>query len=494
MTDPRISPAEPPENVADADTPRLLGINSVLADLPLYEEQLDLSCSTVIAAQIFSQNPLLPGMVLADQGTLVGILSRQRYLEFLLKPGGHELFSQQPLAVLWAYARTPALLLKADTPILRASQKALRRSLELQGEPIGVQLSDRVGILDVHELNIASWQIRGVETQVRYERSQAQMLQSEKMASLGRLVDGVAHEVLDPVGFIWGNLAHVQNYTHDLLTLLDAYSQELPQVSPELQNLQEDIELDYLREDLPRTIQSIQSGADRLKKLATSLQNFCHIDAVYPRPADLHSLLDGIVLLLKSRITTHIQIIRDYDSLPPVTCYSGQLSQVFMNLLSSSLDRLLAQTIQQEAATQFQGQLQSQFQAQMPAMAATTQQESPRIYLSTRMGEWPMGEGQRRGNQWVAIMIADTGPPLGTELYQELIAGLSMEQRLLKETSLAMSYRIVTAKHGGQFRIHTACPPSDASPTSDAIPLPTDTNTAFEIRLPLFPPGESPKS
>lgn len=489
MTDPRISPAESPENVTDADPPRLLGINSVLADLPLYEEQLELSGSTAIAAQLFSQNPLLPGVVLMHQGTLVGILSRQRYLEFLLKPGGYELFSQQPLEVLWAYARTPALLLRADTPILKASQKALQRSLELQGEPIGVQLSDRIGILNVHELNIASWQIRGVETQVRYERSQAQMLQSEKMASLGRLVDGVAHEVLDPVGFIWGNLAHVQNYTQDLLTLLQAYSQELPQVSPELQTIQDEIEIDYLREDLPRTIQSIQSGADRLKKLATSLQNFCHIDAVYPRPADLHSLLDGIVLLLKSRITTHIQIVRDYDSLPPVTCYSGQLSQVFMNLLSSSLDRLLAQTIQQEATTQFQGQRQDQ----MPAVAANPKLESPSIYISTRIGEWPQEEDQRQGNHWVAIMIADTGPPLATELYQELIAGLSLEQRLLKETSLAMSYRIVTAKHGGQFRIHTACPPPGAPPTAIAIPLPADTSTAFEIRLPLFPPGEGSK-
>ena len=123
------------------------------------------------------------------------------------------------------------MLLPDTAPILTAMQLSLRRSPELLAEPIVVQTApDTYRLLEVQELNIASWQIRGIETQVRYERSQAQMIQNDKMANLGRLVDGVVHEILDPVGFIWGNLTYVSNYSQDLLKLIAAYEEILPQI------------------------------------------------------------------------------------------------------------------------------------------------------------------------------------------------------------------------------------------------------------------------
>jgi signal transduction histidine kinase len=201
-----------------------LHLESSLADLALHWFQVDAATPGVEVAQVFDRYPLLPGVVLLEQKQFLGIISRQRLLEFLLHPQGVELFLPQPLSVLHRYIRQPGLILPATTSIVMAAQMALRRAALERGEPIivqsnPVQPADSIQpeppqyyLLDVHELNIAYWQVRGLETQVRYERTQVQMIQTEKMASLGRLVDGIAHEILDPVGFIWGNLVHVSTY------------------------------------------------------------------------------------------------------------------------------------------------------------------------------------------------------------------------------------------------------------------------------------------
>jgi signal transduction histidine kinase len=183
----------------------------------------------------------------------------------------------------------------------------LARSRSLAGEPIVVTMpDDTYYLLDWHELNTAAWQIRGIETQVRYERNQVQMIQTEKMANLGRLVNGVAHEILDPVGFIWGNLSHLSDYHTSLLELLEAYEAEFAETPAAIQELKEELEFDYLAADLPQALNSITAGAKRLKNLVSALQNFCHIDEVHPKPADIHSCLDGIILLLKTRLKSEI--------------------------------------------------------------------------------------------------------------------------------------------------------------------------------------------
>src|SRR6478672_813839 len=254
------------------------------------------------------------------------MISRRRLLEYLLRPQGLRLFLNKPLHVLYSYARTETLVLPEFTPILVATQQALKRSPELLAEPLVVHVEQETyRLVDVQELNLASWQIRGIETQVRYERSQTQMIQSEKMASLGRLVDGVAHEILDPVGFIWGNLTHVSDYSKNLMELLSVYDAYCTNPPPEIARLKEEIDYDFLQNDFLRTVASIKSGAERLSKLATSLQNFCHIDDIYPKPTDLHANIDSILLLLKSRLTREIQVVKNYGYLPPVPCYAGQL-------------------------------------------------------------------------------------------------------------------------------------------------------------------------
>ncbi len=429
---------------------------STLADLSLYHFQAELSCPVVTVAQIFDKYPLLPGVILVEDGQFFGMISRRRLLEILIRPQGIELFLNESLEVLYSYVRAEMLVLPETKKILTAAQLGLRRSPELLGEPIVVQgnlgslpiepspLSYR--LLDIHKLNITYWQIRGIETQVRYERAQVQMIQTEKMASLGRLVDGVAHEILDPVGFIWGNLTHLSAYSETLLELLSAYEELIPDVPQEIQELKEEIEFDFLLADFPATIASIKSGAERLTKLASSLQNFCYIDEVNPKPVDLHALIDGIILLLKNRLSGEIEIVKNYGYLPPITCFSGQLNQVFMNILTNAINALIEFSVHQTLSNEFRGG---------PLKKANFK---PKIEITTKVFSLVADEGQPDNlgnNRWLSIMITDNGPGMSVRKQQQIYDSFSTEKRALKETSLAISYQIVTAKHGGKLKMRS---------------------------------------
>lgn len=419
-------------------------LESTLKDLPLYDFAAELDVLGTEIAQFFEQYSLLPGVILKEHGRFLGMLPRHRLLEYLLRPYGIDLFLDKPLRVLYSYDRTSPLTLSGDTPILSAAQQALRRPFERLSDPIVVHLdSDHYRILDAHELNIAYWQLRGIETQVRVERLQLQMVQSEKMASLGRLVDGVSHEILDPVSFIWGNLSHIAEYSKSLLEIINVYEKCIVQEPQKVTDLKDAIEFDYIREDLPKTLDSIRTGAERLSRLANSLQNFCHIDEVYPRPANLHDCLDSVLLLLKSRLSSEIQVVKQYGHLPPVPCFISQLSQVFMNILNRSIDSLLNQAARREIEFG----------------------EPPRITIATEVCSID-GTGQR----WVSIQIADNNIEMSIETQNQLMQAFSTD--LVRETSLAMSHRIVTGRHSGKFRVYSNIEPSSRG-------------TVFEILLPL---------
>ena len=448
-----------------------LGLASTLGDLSLYEFQVPASCLGIVVAQIFERYPLVPGAILVEDSPdggsqFLGAISRHQLLEFLIRPQGVKLFLQQPLHVLYSYARTSSLILSEDTPIVSAAQQALRRAPELRSDPIVVEIDPQSSssaslpyrLLDVHELNLANWQIRGIETQVRYERMQTQIVQIEKMASLGRLVDGVAHEILDPVGFIWGNLSHLSTYSENLIELISAYETHFSKIPLEIRQLKEEIEFDYIRQDIPHIVNSIQAGAERLKKLATSLQNFCYIDEVHPKPADIHTNLEGILLLLKSRISSDIKVVKNYDSIPPVTCYIGQLNQVFMNVFINAIDALMSEAFSRQWANKYRGKNNTNLEKE-PKIVITTEVRSPKTKLST----------ERTPQRWISIRITDNGPGMSFDEQQRIIESFSTQKRIDKETSLAQSYQIVTAKHGGQFLMQSE----------------PGIGTEFEILLPL---------
>lgn len=467
---------------------RDLSTQSTLRELPLYNFQVKTSCHGVDVARIFEKHPLLPGAILIEQGKFAGMVSRRRLLECLLRPHRLELFLHKPLQVIYRYDRSEVLVLPDSTPILAATQQALKRSPELRAEPIVVQVgASDYSLLDVQELNVVSWQIRGIETQVRYERIQAQMIQSEKMASLGRLVDGLVHEILDPVSFIWGNLTYVSTYSENLLELLSAYEAYLTPPPAQIADLKEDIELYFLQQDFPRAIGSIRSGAERLKKLVSGLQNFCHIDDVYPKPADLHANLDSILLLLKSRLASEIEIVRNYGHLPPVQCYIGQLNQVFMNILTNAIDALIERAVREKYSQEFKGR--------MPADAL----QKPRIEIATKVFSRYSTNPGICDSRWVSIRIADNGPGMSPELQQQILESFSVEKRATKETSLSVSYEIVTAKHGGEFKMRSRSVSKEESRTvsdrlceaesqasgNESIESLVSSGTEFEILLPL---------
>jgi signal transduction histidine kinase len=446
-------------------SPRPLSPDSCLQELPLHEFRLTVTHRGQDLAPIFEQSPLLPGVILQDAaGGWVGMVSRQCFLEYLLRPHGSAIFLQEPLSVLHSYARSNPLILSGQTPILAAAQQALRRVPQLVEEPIVVQLDDQsCHLLDFHDLNIAAWQLRGIETQVWYEQTQLEMLRNTRMASLGRLVDGVSHEILDPVSFIWGNLSHLSDYLRDILGLIALYEAQFPESTLAIEAMREAIELDYLREDIPKTLESIKTGSDRLSKLASSLQNFCHIDEVYPKPANIHECIEGVLLLLKSRLKSEIEIVKHYGHLPPVPCFIGQLSQVFMNILTQAVNLLLYSAATADMATELPiiGQ---------PDLSARSLK--PRIQIRTEACSL---DGS--GNRWIAVRIGHNAPMIPGELQQQIANGFADIKPLTKETELTSSYRIVTAKHRGKFRVVCAPDPSQL--------LPGGLTTEFEIFIPL---------
>lgn len=446
--------------------PHPLGIQATLNDLPQYAFTVEADSPIAALIEPFSAFHDLPGVVVKEPNR-ISVLSRQQFLESLLQLGHTEQFTQGLVRSRLSRTSRNPIILPGDTTVLIGAQKALKRPKEEQNEPVVVIEQGQYYLLDSDLLNVAHWHIRGVETQIRYERLQMQILQSEKMAALGRLVDGVAHEILDPVSFIWGNLSYINEYAQQQSALISAYEKAVPAPPSAVQEVKEQIEFDYLKEDFPAALKSARSGAHRLRQLATSLQNFCHIDEVHPRPTDINSLLDSTLRLLRNRITSPISIERCYDRLPPVPCFPGQLSQVFMNILTNAVDSLLAQ---------------AQQESQLP----TADFASPEITVTTTVcsAETAPSDTNIHVTRWISIIISDNGPGLPAEMREQILESFTTERRLKKETGLAMSYQIVTAKHGGRLWLRSVHE-SDTTATLDKSTDKVLTGTEFEILLPL---------
>jgi PAS domain S-box-containing protein len=197
------------------------------------------------------------------------------------------------------------------------------------------------------EFSLAQRSEKLENTLVQLKQTQTQLVQNAKMSSLGQLVAGIAHEINNPISFIYGNLDHINGYINSLQTILKNYQEHFPDPPPELVELCEEEELPFVLEDLPAVMKSIQIGTTRIKDIVQSLRNFSRTDEVKYQIADIHEGIDSTILILQSRIKANdtragVTIQRKYGDIPKVDCYPGRLNQVFMNILSNAIDAIAA--------------------------------------------------------------------------------------------------------------------------------------------------------
>ncbi|HAZ49209.1 MAG TPA: serine/threonine protein kinase [Cyanobacteria bacterium UBA11369] len=253
------------------------------------------------------------------------------------------------------------------------------------------------------------------QTLNQLQRTQAQMIQSEKMSSLGQIVGGVAHEINNPINFIYGNLTHANDYVQQLFDLINLYQQQYPETAKEIKDKIEETELDFLAEDLPKMLTSMKVGANRIRDIILSLRNFSRLDEASLKPVDIHEGIESTLLILQHKFKSGgIEIIREYSKLPEVTCYAGELNQVFLNILNNGIDALENGKIQ-----------------------------LPTIRIRTEAID----------SKFVRISIADNGCGMVKDVLNRVFEPFFTTKPVGYGTGLGLfvSYQIVVDKHGGNL-------------------------------------------
>ncbi|AKG20313.1 sensor histidine kinase [Calothrix sp. 336/3] len=241
-------------------------------------------------------------------------------------------------------------------PVKHLTQVAKQFSQGKLTERAEVMSKDEIGELAVNFNNMAerlSLREQTIQEQMQQlqatlaelQETQTQLIQTEKMSSLGQMVAGIAHEINNPTSFICGNLSPLTNYVSDVFKLLHLYQKSYPETNAEINQLIQEIDLDYLQEDLPKLINSLKVGSDRIAEIVLSLRNFSRLDEAECKFADIHSGIDSTLMILNHRLKVQphrcaIAVTKEYNNLPPVECYPGQLNQVLMNILSNAIDAL----------------------------------------------------------------------------------------------------------------------------------------------------------
>ncbi|MDZ8183591.1 MAG: PAS domain S-box protein [Nostoc sp. ChiSLP02] len=264
-------------------------------------------------------------------------------------------------------------------------------------------------------------QAQNLENTLReLQRTQSQLIQSEKMSSLGNMVAGVAHEINNPVNFIHANLIPASEYTQDLLRLVELYQQYFPYPPEEIQAEITAIDLDFLKEDFVKLFQSMTSGTQRIREIVLSLRNFSRLDEAEFKDVDIHEGIDSTLMILHNRLKAkpnhpEICVIKEYGKLPAVECYPGQLNQVFMNILNNAIDAL------EDLSLEKQGQI--------------------RIYTEVDR------------SKWVIIKISDNGVGIPQEILPKLFDPFFTTKDVGKGTGLGLSisYQIIVDKHQGNL-------------------------------------------
>ncbi|XWK89129.1 MAG: ATP-binding protein [Phormidium sp.] len=286
-----------------------------------------------------------------------------------------------------------------------------------------------LGQVTVNEKRLRKEMEKSGQAYQALQEAQAKLIQTEKMSSLGQLVAGVAHEINNPINFIYGNLPHAADYTQELLRLIELYQEKYPNPDPEIQELEEEIDLEFLITDLKKIQASMSMGANRIREIVLSLRNFSRFDEAEMKDVDIHEGIDSTLLILQNRLketpaNLAVKVVKEYGKLPLLECYAGQLNQVFMNILSNAIDALDKFRSKEEAANH---------------------NLVPTIIIHSELSE---------DKSRAVVKIKDNGCGISDENKTKLFDPFFTTKPVGKGTGLGLSicYQIIVDKHKGDLR------------------------------------------
>jgi predicted ATPase/signal transduction histidine kinase len=374
---------------------------------------------------IISEQPKsLLSIPLLNQGKLIGIL----YLENHLTTGA---FTSDRVEVLKLLTTQAAISL--ENAILYKNLAQAKESLEEYNHTLEEKVQERT-----QEINDKNHCLQ--QTLQELQQTQIQLIQSEKMSSLGQMVAGIAHEINNPINFIHGNINHASEYVKDLLDLVAVYQREYARPSPLIQEKAEEIDIDFVVEDLPKILDSMKVGSSRIRNIVLGLRNFSRLDESEMKPVDIHQGIDNTLMILQHRIKEksdfpEIEIIKEYGNLPEVTCYPGQLNQVFMNIVSNAIDAL-----------------EESFAISQPSLVNDIKKDIDASVASHKVGQIHIFTELTDSNTAI-IRIADNGSGMTKAVQQKIFDPFFTTKPVGSGTGLGLSisYQIIVDKHKGSL-------------------------------------------
>jgi predicted ATPase/signal transduction histidine kinase/tRNA A-37 threonylcarbamoyl transferase component Bud32 len=365
-----------------------------------------------------------------NQGKLLGIL----YLENNLTA---EVFTRDRVELLKPIVTQAAISL--ENAILYQNLARANEELEEYNRTLEEKVAERT-----QEINEKNQRLQRALKELK--NTQTQLIQSEKMSSLGQMVAGIAHEINNPINFIHGNISHATEYVESLLSLISIYQQECPDTSSLVMQKYDENDLDFIKEDLPKLLDSMKSGTSRIRNIVISLRNFSRLDEADIKLVDIHEGMDSTLMILHHRFKVksedfEIEVIKQYSQIPLVECYPSQLNQVFMNIIANAVDAL-----RDRNATQGKHSCNSY---------------KPTIRIQTELAN----------NDKVLVRIADNGTGIPDDVRQKIFDPFFTTKSVGSGTGLGLSisYQIVVDKHKGSL-------------TCSSIP---GEGTEFVVQIPL---------